>query len=126
MAKKQIATFLGPQPGISILGNHAYGFSGSIQNAGSGSASTTLLNFQSAKHYIVSTIDFTTTLSSAHDLYFDIALNGIIVSNTKEASTALIPMRFNILIPPLTQVVVRWGAGTTADGSVVLVGRVYE
>jgi len=125
MAKKEIATFLGPQLGLSTLGEHAYGMSGSVTDGGSDTAATTLLDFQSGKQYIIGTIDFTNNVASAHNIYFTISFNGLLVNETKEATAALIPLKYDILIPPLTEVVVKWGAGTTGEGSVMLVGRVY-
>jgi len=113
--------------GLSLryVGNHAYAISGSIQDAGSDAPNTTLLDFTTRSSYVVGTVDFTNNLSSAHNIYFDIKFNGLVVDQIKESSTALIPMRFYVLIPPFTHVEIKWGAGTTANGSVFLQGRVY-
>jgi len=58
MARKQIATFLAPNKGLSIVDNHAYATSGIIPDGGSGSAATTMLDFTTGKGYIVGKIDF--------------------------------------------------------------------
>ena len=42
-----------------------------VQNAGTGSASTTLLNFTSGSGIIVGTLDFTNTNPAGHDTYLD-------------------------------------------------------
>ena len=111
--------------GIRYVGNYAYANSGSIENAGSGSASTTLLNFTSGSGIIVGTLDFTNTNPAGHDTYLDIFFNSVAISITKEANAAIVPWRFHILIPPFTEVIIKWGSNDTYDGSVMLVGRVY-
>jgi len=114
-------------PGLSLryVGEHAYAISGSVQDAGSDAPNTTLLDFATRGSYVVGTIDFTSDLGSAHNLYFNIKFNGLIVDQIKEATTANVPMRFYVLIPPFTHVEVNWGAGTTANGSAFLQSRVY-
>ena len=86
--------------GIRYIGDYAYAFSGPVQNAGTGSASTTLLNFTSGSGIIVGTVDFTNTNPAGHDTYLDIFFNSVAISTTKEANAALVPWRFHILIPP--------------------------
>jgi len=111
---------------LNVIGNHAYGASGSITNAGTDDAGTTLLSFTTGSYYFVGKLDFTNNVSSGHNIYFEVTFNGIIVNETKESSTALIPMRFYYVIPPFTEVIVKWGAGTSSNGSVFLSGRIYK
>jgi hypothetical protein len=111
--------------GLNYVGNHAYGTSGSITNAGTGSASTTLFNFTTGSEYIVGSIDFTSTNAAGHDTYFDIYFDGSLVFETKEANSALVPFRFNVIIPAYTHVEVKWGSNDTYNGSAFIQGRVY-
>ena len=50
MAKKQIATFLGPNKGLSIIGNHAYAYSGPYQAS---TTSVIVLDFSTGNQYVV-------------------------------------------------------------------------
>ena len=129
MARTKIganAIFTSSGLGLNYVSDRCYAYSGSINNAGTGSASTTLLNFNTGEHVIVGTLDFTNINAAGHDTYLDIFFNGIEISATKEANASLVPWRFHILIPPLTEVIVKWGSNSAYDGSVMLVGRVYD
>jgi len=126
MAKKRIATFLAPNKGLSIAGDHAYAASGAIQNAGTAGPDTTLLDFTTGNYVFVGMLDFTNTARLGHDVYLNVTFNGIVISSTEENSTGIVPMRFDYLIPPLTTVTVKWGSNATYDGSAFMVGRVYD
>jgi len=126
MAKKRIATFLAPNKGLSIAGDHAYAASGAIQNAGTGGPDTTLLDFTTGNYVFVGMLDFTNTGKLGHDIYLNVTFNGIVISSTEENSTGIVPMRFDYLIPPYTTVTVKWGSNATYDGSAFMTGRVYD
>ena len=70
-------------------------------------------------------LTFSNTSSGAQDVYFQLLFNEIEVIDLKEGSASLVPFKFNILIPPRTQVLARWGSAGTFDGNCFLVGRVY-
>jgi len=112
--------------GLNYIGNHVYGTSGSVNNAGTGSASTTLFDFTTGNEYIVGTLDFTTTNAAGHDTYFDVYFDGSLVFETKESSSALVPFRFNIIIPSYTHVQVKWGSNNSYNGSGFIQGRIYD
>ena len=111
--------------GIRYIGEHAYALSGIERDAGTGGANTTLLNFTSGAGYIRGTLDFSNTSSGGQDVYFQLLFNEIEVIDLKEGSASLVPFKFNILIPPRTDVVAQWGSAGTFDGNCFLVGRVY-
>jgi len=111
---------------IHVIGNHAYAASGSITDAGSGSASTTLLSFTTGNYIFKGTLDFTTTNAAGHDSYLDVTFNGNLISETKESSSGLVPMRFHYIIPPYTTIEVKWGSNSTYNGSVFMAGRIYK
>jgi len=130
MAKKQIATFLGPNQGLSIVGNHAYAYSG---NTGVTDSTTTLLNFDSGKKYIKCRIQpFYMSTQETDDISIVVKFNGQSVAGaTLEGSgaTAVNPFEvFHMIIPPLTTVLVtaaNKSASTSRTISVAITGRVY-
>jgi len=130
MAKKNIATFLGTQKGLSIVGNHAYAYSGSINNDGSGT--TTVLEFKTGSEYVVGQMHFIYfTESGTPDAAYTLLING--------ESVYALTMNGNIsdvnrpdvavLLPPQStiQVLVQRisGSGTIALGA-SFTGRVYN
>ena len=58
MAKKRIATFLGPQLGLTVLGDHAMAMSGIISAGATQDTPDTLLSFTTGDFYFVGTIQF--------------------------------------------------------------------
>ena len=96
--------------GIRYIGDHVYALSGAVTDSGSGSAATTLLNFISGTGYIRGVLDFSNTNSGGQDNFFQLLFNEVIVIDMKEGSATLLPFKFDILIPPRTQVLARWGS----------------
>jgi len=126
------AIFTGPQKGLTIIGNHAYAYSGGVTVTND---DVECLNFTTGKDIILATFYFTTdynTLGDTKKAGFEIKLNGntIAVQNQQYSTSyeAPIPNKIEFLIPPLTEVVT---IGTTNSTNVnlfyhTLVGRVYE
>ena len=109
MAKKNIATFLGANKGLSIVGNHAYACSGGITVTND---SVECLNFTTGKETIMATFHFTTdytTLANGKTAGFKINLNGVTIVELNdyisESYEGLTPKKIKFLIPPLTNVV---------------------
>jgi len=134
MAKKRIATFLGPNLGLSIIGSHCYAFSGTK------GASTTVadqLNFTTGTGYIVGKLFCNGSVEDAPSgsgdvSVFIISFNGTEVARLKtESGQEDMPMNAwnKILIPPNTHVIVTCDSGANASDrltSVVFTGRVYD
>ena len=85
--------------GIRYIGEHCYAMSGSVTDAGSGSAATSCLDFTTGSGYIIATIAYASnSASTAQDEYIDISYNGQSVwaprytSSTEEQRQ---PLRFN-------------------------------
>jgi len=116
----------GISQGLNHIGDHAYAQSGSIENAGTGGPDTTLLKFNSGSSYIVGKMDFATTNTAGHDTYLDLLYDGQKVMELKESNSAIVPMRFDIFIPPQTNVEVKMGFNSTYKGSVMISARVYR
>ena len=135
MANKQIATFLGPNKGLSVIGSHSYAFSGSITANTSGIVA---LLFESGKGYHVGSFSFSRMLDE-NDPGAGISgtciieYNGNVVLTTKGdhdtgnqvSTTTPLPA----IIPPLTTVKVTVYANSTSatyDATVGWTGRVYD
>ena len=86
--------------GIRYIGNHVYALSGVEQDAASGGANTTLLDFVSGSGYIRGVLDFSNTNSGGQDNFFQLLFNEVIVIDMKEGSATLLPFKFDILIRP--------------------------
>ena len=101
MAKKQIATFLAPSEGLSVLGDHAYAYSGSVSFDNSG---TIALNFQTGKYYAVSKLTWDVVGTSGDDVTLTLSLNGVNVFKPQlfDANHEIVPP-LHFIIPPLTE-----------------------
>ncbi len=119
-------SFTGPAEALEIVGDFAYAASGSIQDSGSDAPDTTLLSFTTGNYTFVGTLDFTNTVSSTHNIYLNMTFNDAVINETKESSSGIVPMRFHYIIPAYTEITVKWGAGTTANGSCFMAGRIYR
>ena len=132
MPKKQIATFLAPNQGISYAGSHAYAYSG-LLNSGDSGAEVTFLLFQTGKEYIVGKFQFfyaTDTIQGA-DMIYRIKLNDQIISqynDVEEPRSNTDPHQpIPIVIPPQTQVTVTIASLAGAQQQAAMfTGRVYD
>jgi len=114
------AIFSGPQKGLTTIGSHCYAYSGEI--IVTNGANSTMLEFTTGKHYIVSKFNFGTgdsQISGSQNIGYQISFNGnIIFSQFSESDSdgtliydgASLPVE--ILIPPLTAVTIE---GFTSD-----------
>ena len=134
MAKKNIATFLGPQLGLSIVGDHAYAYCVSFAAE---TSSATVLSFQSpGQKYIVGKFTLNSAIqvdtSNITGTFFRIKFNGeqvAIAFSGNGANDSPSSAVINMILPPNTTVVVDAWAGGTAGSSIANVqftGRVYD
>ena len=129
MAKKQRATFLGPNQGLSMVGSHCYAYSGEISVA---NTETNLLNFHTGKDYIVCKIQFNAAHGSGDDYVFRVYFNGNVVQRYLYAETVdrgVPDQPLYMVIPPLTDVQcsAQNTTDTSANGQIVAIsGRVYN
>ena len=122
------ATFTGVQQGLTIIGNHCMATSGEVQDAASGGANSELLNFTTARYYIVANIDFANNISVNNQTFLALTFNGISVmafDNDLEGTFQDQPVTLSIIIPPFTEVILKWGANATKEGYAFLSGRIY-
>jgi len=137
MAKKQTATFLGGQLGISTIGEHAYAYSGQFPT-GSVQSLTDMLNFTTGDYYLVGewTVCGSVNLSSASDTgaldQFYLSYNSITIQSLKtdtqqEDSPTLYTIP--IMIPPRTVVICQGISSLNNDSwriSQSIAGRIYN
>ena len=130
MAKKQIATFLGPNKGLSIIGGHAAAFSGVVAVT---NVAGDLLSFSTGKEYISAEIMFFYSDNSQTDnIKYIVYLNNQIIYSIQlnQATTdpgAQTPL--SIILPPLTTLTITGQNITDSDSRDVgatLKGRIYD
>ena len=133
MAKKQIATFLGPNKGLVTLGDHCYAYTGSFAAS---TTSTTRLLFTTGKYYIVGDIRLAGMIDLATPANGRIATmtvkfnSSIVLVDKTDAAEEDMPSAnvSPLIIPPLTVVEVISDANdddANYTGSISLTGRVY-
>jgi len=126
MAKKNIATFTGPQKGISIIGEHYYALSGIVNIS---NTETTMLEFQTGKYYCVGEWRGDYYENASDDVRFLCYFNNQLVSSMTTTSNKPPIDYAPIIIPPLTLVILT-GQNITdtsaLDMMVAITGRVYD
>ena len=104
MAKKQIATFLGPQPGLSYAGEFVYAYSGTIEITGT-TDPVSMLSFHTGKEVINAIFQFQYVEAGGNDLNFFIDFNGNrIASQSTGGAKEFYHDAIRLVIPPLTLV----------------------
>jgi len=134
MARKRIATFLGPNKGLSVLQSHAYAFSGLIV---AHTDDQTALSFTTGNFYVVGYLQLNGAVDD--DSPADVTLTAVKVSFNGQGLFILVTgnnvhrtsrsIRQKIIIPPLTEVIaIVDHEAIAADqySSVVITGRVYD
>jgi len=123
-------SFTGPAQALEVISDHGYAYSGVVTDATSAAAmNAVLLKFTSGNFYFVGHLNFTDNHIANDDMYLSMSLNGGLVINLKYRSGAagqdnLNP--WNVLIPPYTEVEVKFGASSSVNGTAWLVGRIYR
>ena len=123
------AQFTSAGKGLTMIGEHCYSFSGSVDVDGN---ETELLNFNTGKDYIIAKIQFGLKHDTSDNLVFGVKINGLLVAGyaiTGGIADAQLSNYMPILIPPLSEVITT-GQNST-DSSVIpimcwLTGRVYD
>jgi len=132
MAKKRIATFLGPNKGLSVAGNHAYAYSGKLALS---NETKIALEFTTGNYLAV--VDLfvgfdITGLQSGNEIGYEVFFNGTevmdVMSNYSASWMITGGTAPKFVIPPYTQVRVDL---FTDDASgiqmaAMLTGRVYD
>lgn len=136
MAKKRTATFLGPNQGLSVVGDFAYAYnqvpSSDLQSI------TNTLDFTTGKYVFVGEWTVSGAIYQLDDNptsgidQFYLKLNGTVVMSLRtEGNNEQSPHNYTvpIIIPPLTHVEISCVSATNNDNwqsSNSLAGRVYD
>ena len=116
--------------GLRYLGTEpkfAYAFSGDINDAASGSAATTMLEFITGSGIIVGQIGFTEEGVANDNVFFKVIINGATVINVAyDTAPTYTNVIYPILLPPFSHVVIKWGCSSNETGTAWLTGRVYD
>jgi len=122
-------SFTGPAEAIEIIGDHFYSYSGPVEDPGSGSAATTTNKFTTGNFYSVGKLNWATTSTGENDTYLSVAFNDTLVINLIWDGSPSLESNppFDLIIPPYTEVEIKWGIGTvTKDMCILLTGRIYR
>jgi len=133
MAKKQTATFLGPNQGLSIAGEFAYAYSGAFEAS---TSSADMLSFSTGKEIIKGLFTFNGQVrfvsgSAGGHSVFELQYNGLTVGLYKsDTAQEGQPMQMfqEVIIPPLTRVLVKCISGEDTATELLTTtfsGRVY-
>jgi len=125
MAKKNIATFLGTQKGLSTLGDHAYAFSGLITVTGD---DTVLLDFMTSSRYIVTTFIPVYATDAGDNAEWEIEINGeiVYVLFATAATISALTQDVRIIFPPNSRIRVLGSVGNDRVLGAIISGRVYD
>ena len=119
-------SFTGAAEALEVIGNHAYAASGVVNDNASGSAATTLLKFTSGNFYFVGWLNFSSDETSTNSIFLDLNYNGTSVINTKEEHPAIEIQHYYILIPPYTEVELKWGSSGNKNATAFLTGKIHR
>jgi len=128
--KKNIATFTGPQLGVTTVGNHAYGYSGLYEF--DNSAFKSGLHFQTGSQYHKAVITWGYPENSGDNIQSQIYLNDVKVYSQYHNNTRLDftgpPMSIKIILPPHTEVKIGSinGDGNVRDGLITYGSEVFN
>jgi len=125
MAKKNIATFLGPQKGLLTIGSHCYAFSGLV--VGTTSGFTTYMKFNTGKSYSIVKMEQGSTNETTRK-EVKVHINGTLVIYQDVDNSYPFPNTWDFLIPPLSEVEVtlKLGGDDGMKSWFTIVGRVYD
>jgi len=133
MAKKRIATFLAPNKGLSTLGNHAYGMSGSVTINNN---TVTQFSFTLGNYYLDGKYEFQMVASNMapnKSVGYIIKFNGqVVCKSIIETVASQVGMDLDrptlLIIPPYTKVVIEATTDRAADMETfgIITGRVYN
>ena len=97
------AQFTGAGKGLTIMGNHCYGYSGQI---GADNNEKDMLAFTTGKGYIKCKIQFTSDAGTSDDLRFRVYINEVQLTGQQFTDTRqnTFVVLENVMIPPLSYV----------------------
>jgi len=113
---------------LNYIGDHAYAFSGVVNDSSSGSAATTALKFSTGSNYIVGTIDMIIDETLNNQQYVDVRINGeSVFKGSWDAEPNQLSGRplTQIILPSYADCEIKWGSSADRNATIIFVGRVY-
>jgi len=132
MVKKHIATFLGPSPGLSIVGDHFFSYTGDVSIVGNSNV-VSMANFTTGKYYCVGVVSLEGPFSGIGSgiIGLQIQLNDSIIVKTIASFAGdhtIFDAPLPIIIPANTKV--EMGALQNTGGALsfqlMVTGRIYH
>jgi len=113
---------------LNVIGKHAYAYSGVINDAGTGAANALALKFTSGNYYFVGILDMITDTLVNDQRFVNVTFNGTSVFkgswDNEPYALGGGPLT-TLIIPPFTEVQVKWGSSGDKNSTIVLTGRIY-
>jgi hypothetical protein len=120
-------SFTGPAEALEVIGDHAYAASGPISDPSSGSAATTLLKFTSGNFYFVGWMNFSNDEIASNTVFLEMTYNGAVVVSDDSGNPGNPTVQmYYILIPPYTEVELKWGCNVTRNATAFITGEIYR
>jgi len=121
-------SFTGPTEALEIIGDHAYAYSGLINDNGTGAANATMFNFTSGNYYSVASLDLLTDAKAGENVFVEMTLNGAIVYKGiwDDVPAFISSPLVTFLIPAYTEVVFKWGSSSNKNATAVITARIYR
>jgi len=131
MAKLKLAnaSFKGPQPGVVVVADRLYSYSGSVSVT---SSSTNMNTFETGNYVTVLNIELHGNYNAmGTDVgELQVLMNGSEIVNTQFAriDAMLMIEPITLIVPPLTTLTVNMntGSGSGTDWQTTITGRIYE
>jgi len=119
-------SFTGPADALEITGDHAYAYSGIIEN--SSSTPVTYLKFSTGNFYFVGEVAFFTTEGGNSDTFLELHLNGGVIVKGRYSTAANLNLEqaTPIVIPSYTDFEGLLGTDVTQDLTMIMTGRIYR
>jgi len=124
-----LGSFTGPAEALEIVGDHAYAYSGIIEN--SSTTVVTYLKFQTGNFYFVGVVAFFNTEGGNSDTFLELKLNGAVLVKARYAASTSNPsvnqeQPVPIIIPSYTDFEGLLGTDVTQDLTMIMTGRIYR
>jgi hypothetical protein len=122
-------SFTGPATAIELLGDHCYAYSGDVNNAGTSSADSVMLDFTTGNYYSVVAFNFSVDREGTGTYDVHIKLNGSRIYNSEfdgSPSHGIWENPVLLIIPAYTRLEFLYGCNQTVDAQVIMTGRIYR
>ena len=114
--------------GIRYVGQHCYAYSGNITDAGTSGPNTVMLDYTTGSGYIVGQFQWEANHEGSLTVDIVVEFNGVPIYDSEfdaSPSRGMWNTPLNVIIPPFTHVVFKFGASSGMEAASQFTGRVY-